>query len=188
MTLLGSSFPLLGPIWPQNGPQNGSQKLSKRCPKRDPKHDSKDYQKSANFGPQNGPQNGPKICPKWANLASWVFLSSLGALLGSLGALLGSLGALLGFPWALLASLGTLLGSLGALLASLVALSRLLHIPSQGLSRGSCLASCVCVCFHLIQVNLRQAQERRIWSKTIQGSPKINPRQTQDNPRKPNAA
>ena len=45
MTLLGSSCPLLGPIWPQNDPQNGSKSgpktVQKVNPKRDPKRTPK---------------------------------------------------------------------------------------------------------------------------------------------------
>ena len=67
MALLGSSCPLLGPMWSQNGPQNGPQKWSKRCPKSDPKNDPKNYKKSANCWSQNGPNNCVKICFFWVS-------------------------------------------------------------------------------------------------------------------------
>ena len=48
MALLGSSWPLLGPIWPQNGPQNGPQS-GQMTPKK------------VNFKPILGPKMDPKM-------------------------------------------------------------------------------------------------------------------------------
>ncbi len=57
MALLGSSWPLLGPIWSQNGPQNGPQ----NCPKVVQKVVQKTTPKKVNFKPILGPKMGPKI-------------------------------------------------------------------------------------------------------------------------------
>ena len=57
MALLGSSWPLLGPIWsqngPQNGPQNGQKVVQKMVQKTTPK--------KVIFKPILGPKLGPKI-------------------------------------------------------------------------------------------------------------------------------
>ena len=57
MALLGSSWPLLGPIWsqngPQNGPQNGQKVVQKMVQKTTPK--------KVNFKPILGPKMGPKM-------------------------------------------------------------------------------------------------------------------------------
>ena len=57
MALLGTSWPLLGPIWSQNGSQNGpksgQKSLQKLVPKMTPK--------KVNFEPILGPKMGPKI-------------------------------------------------------------------------------------------------------------------------------
>ena len=57
MALLGSSWPLLGPIWSQNGPQNGPQ----NCPKVVQKVIQKTTPQKVNFKPILGPKLGPKI-------------------------------------------------------------------------------------------------------------------------------
>ena len=57
MAVLGSSGPLLGPIWFQNGLQNGLQKWAKRHPKSDPKNDRAKLQKKCQFWAQNVLQN-----------------------------------------------------------------------------------------------------------------------------------
>ena len=57
IALLGSSWPLLGPIWSQNGPQN--------CPQNGPKVVQKMVQKTTpkkvNFKPILGPKMDPKM-------------------------------------------------------------------------------------------------------------------------------
>ena len=57
MALLGSSWPLLGPIWsqnsPQNGPQNGPKVVQQMVQKTTPN--------KVNFKPILGPKMGPKI-------------------------------------------------------------------------------------------------------------------------------
>ena len=70
MALLGSSWPLLGPIWSQNGPQNGPQ----NCQKVVQKMVQKTTPKKVNFKPILGPKMGPKIgyfggAAPWANPA-----------------------------------------------------------------------------------------------------------------------
>ena len=57
IALLGSSWPLLGPIWSQNGPQNGPQ----NCLKVGQKIVQKMTPKNVNFKPILGPELGPKI-------------------------------------------------------------------------------------------------------------------------------
>ena len=57
MALLGSSWPLLGSIWSQNGPQNGPQ----NCPKVVQKAVQKTTPNKVNFKPILGPKMGPKI-------------------------------------------------------------------------------------------------------------------------------
>ena len=57
MALLGSSWPLLGPIWSQNGPQNGPQ----NCPKMVQKVVQKTTPKKVNFKPILDPKMGPKM-------------------------------------------------------------------------------------------------------------------------------
>ena len=57
MVLLGSSWPLLGPIWSQNGPQNGPQNY----PKVVQKVVQKTTPQKMNFKPILGPKMGPKI-------------------------------------------------------------------------------------------------------------------------------
>ena len=57
MALLGSSWPLLGPIWSQNGPQNGHQ----NCPKVVQKVVQKTKPKKVNFKPILGPKMDPKM-------------------------------------------------------------------------------------------------------------------------------
>ena len=57
MALLGSSWPLLGPIWSQNGPQNGPQ----NCQKVVQKMVQKTTPKKVNFKPILGPKMDPKI-------------------------------------------------------------------------------------------------------------------------------
>ena len=57
MALLGSSWPLLGPIWSQNGPQNGPQ----NCQKVVQKMVQKTTPKKVNFKPILGPKMGPKM-------------------------------------------------------------------------------------------------------------------------------
>ena len=57
MALLGSSWPLLGPIWSQNGPQNGPQNCLKVVPKIVQKMTSKEVI----FKPILGSKLGPKI-------------------------------------------------------------------------------------------------------------------------------
>jgi hypothetical protein len=60
MALLGSSWPLLGPIWsqncPQNGPQNGPKVVQKMVQKTTPK--------KVNFKPILDPKMHPKITQK----------------------------------------------------------------------------------------------------------------------------
>ena len=58
MALLGSSWPLLGPIWSPSGPQNGSQNNSKVVPKIV----QTTIPKKEDFKPIVGPKMGPKIC------------------------------------------------------------------------------------------------------------------------------
>ena len=57
IALLGSSWPLLGPIWSQNGPQNGPQ----NCLKVVPKIVQKMASKKVHFRQILGPKLGPKI-------------------------------------------------------------------------------------------------------------------------------
>ena len=57
MALLGSSWPLLGPIWSQNGPQNALQ----NCPKVVQKMVQKTTPKKVNFKSILGPKMGPKM-------------------------------------------------------------------------------------------------------------------------------
>ena len=57
MALLSPSWPLLGPIWPQNGPQNAPQS----GPKMVQKLVQKMTPKNANFKPILGPKMDPKM-------------------------------------------------------------------------------------------------------------------------------
>ena len=57
MALLGSSWPLLGPIWSQNGPQNGPQNV----PKVVKKMVQNTTPKKVNFKPILGPKMDPKM-------------------------------------------------------------------------------------------------------------------------------
>ena len=57
MALLGSSWPLLGPIWSQNGPQNGP----RNCPKVVQKMVQKTTPKKVNFKQILGPKMNPKM-------------------------------------------------------------------------------------------------------------------------------
>ena len=57
MALLGSSWPLLGPIWSQNGPQNGPQ----NCPKVVQKVVQKTIPPKVNFKAILGPKMDPKM-------------------------------------------------------------------------------------------------------------------------------
>ena len=57
IALLGSSSPLLGPIWSQNGPQNGSQNY----PKVGQQIVQKMISKKVNFKPILGTKMGPQI-------------------------------------------------------------------------------------------------------------------------------
>ena len=57
MAFLGSSWPLLGPIWSQNGPQNGPQNGQKVVQKMV----QKTIPKKSIFKPILGPKLGPKI-------------------------------------------------------------------------------------------------------------------------------
>ena len=61
VALLGPSWPLLGPIWSQNGPQNGPKSGPKSAQKLVQKMDPNLTPKNASFGPQNGPKLGSKI-------------------------------------------------------------------------------------------------------------------------------
>ena len=54
MALLGSSCPLLGPIWSQNGPQNGPKSGPKTAQKMSPKRLPKELEMG-----QDGPKNAP---------------------------------------------------------------------------------------------------------------------------------
>ena len=82
MSLLGASWPLIGPIWSQNGLQN--------CPKVVPFLDLL----WNNFGSQNGRQNVPKFRPRIINFGVhfWIFFFEVLELFGCLlGAFLGLL-------------------------------------------------------------------------------------------------
>ena len=57
MALLGSSWPLLGPIWSQNGPQNDPQ----NCPKVLQKIVQKTSPQKVNFKQIWGPKMDPKM-------------------------------------------------------------------------------------------------------------------------------
>jgi len=57
MGLLGSSWPLLGPIWSQNGPQNGP----KNCPKVVKQIVQKTTPEKLIFKPIWGPKMDPQI-------------------------------------------------------------------------------------------------------------------------------
>ena len=57
MALLGSSWPFLGPIWPQNGTQNGTQS----GPKMVQKLVQKMTPKNVKFKPILGPKMDPKM-------------------------------------------------------------------------------------------------------------------------------
>ena len=57
MALLGSSWPLLGPIWSQNGPQNGPQ----NCKKMVQKIVQKTTPQKMIFAPILDPKMGPKM-------------------------------------------------------------------------------------------------------------------------------
>ena len=77
LALLGSSWPLLGPIWsqngPQNGPQNGQKAVQKMVQKTSPK--------KVIFKPILGPKLGPKIAQ---NLGDGQLAQPAGALLKAL--------------------------------------------------------------------------------------------------------
>ena len=58
---MGPSWPLLGPIWSQNGPQNGPKSGPKSAQKLVQKNRPKNNAKNAGFGPQNAPKLRSKI-------------------------------------------------------------------------------------------------------------------------------
>jgi hypothetical protein len=60
MALLGSSWPLLGPIWSQNGPQNGPKSGPKSAQKLVQKMDPKITPKMPVLGPKMAPKLGSK--------------------------------------------------------------------------------------------------------------------------------
>ena len=64
MALLGSSRPLLGPIWSQDGPQN----VPKSGPKSDPKNVQKIIQKMTQQFTRNKQILGQQMDPKMGNL------------------------------------------------------------------------------------------------------------------------
>ena len=79
MALLGSSWPLLGPIWSQNGPQN--------CPQNGPKVVQQIVQKTipkkSNFKPILGPKMDPKMgylggAPPQSQEAIWFYMALYG--------------------------------------------------------------------------------------------------------------
>ena len=63
VALLGPSWPLLGPIWSQNGPQNGPKSGPKSAQKLVQKMDPKITPKMPVLGPKMAPKLGSKISP-----------------------------------------------------------------------------------------------------------------------------
>ena len=77
MALLGSSWPLLGPIWSQNGPQHGPQ----NCPKVVQKIVQTTTPQKVNFKQILGPKLDPKMAQ---NLGAPAQAEPAGALLKAL--------------------------------------------------------------------------------------------------------
>ena len=77
MGLLGPSWPLLGPIWPQNGPQNGPQSGPKMVEKLVPKIPPENQKIELILGPEMDPKMGHLGGPRQQSQEAGAILKAL---------------------------------------------------------------------------------------------------------------